>query len=46
VESELLGQFSLTTVLFVASWSYARQANRRPAALGSQHHPSGRPYGL
>ena len=28
VESELLGQFSLTTVLFIASWSYARQANR------------------
>jgi exopolysaccharide production protein ExoQ len=35
VESELLGQFSLTTVLFVATWSYARQANRGARKLRS-----------
>jgi exopolysaccharide production protein ExoQ len=68
VESELMGQFSLSTVLFIATWSYARRANRgpgrtkrqailgrlnqttnfppRPAALRSQHYPSGRPYAL
>ena len=28
LESELMGQLSLTTVLFVATWLYAGQANR------------------
>jgi exopolysaccharide production protein ExoQ len=31
LESELLGQFSIPAFLFVLSWSYARQATRRPA---------------
>jgi exopolysaccharide production protein ExoQ len=31
LETELLGQFSLTSTLFIVSWSYARQANRQQA---------------
>jgi exopolysaccharide production protein ExoQ len=44
VESELLGQFTLTTVLFVATWSYARQANRG-ARKSYSHAALGRSYG-
>ncbi len=49
VESELLGQFSLTTVLFIASWSYARRANwgpgkaKRQAVLGRMHETTSFP---